>query len=142
MAVTAPRSALRLRPVHAAAFQGPEAGSAFAAVMFGFHLADSGAADTVNQFMSAIVTAHPDLQETGCGRRDRGGRRLVRSMRRSTTQVSGPLRRGQRERAGVSETDSRSLMSASAQLSALFLLAVWRVPPAGFEPAHTAPEPG
>ena len=46
----------------------------------------------------------------------------------------------QQEGAGVSETDSRSLMSASAQVRAWFLLLDWRVPPAGFEPAHTAPE--
>ncbi|MEU9188625.1 hypothetical protein AB0D14_29630 [Streptomyces sp. NPDC048484] len=37
------------------------AGSAFVAVMFGFYLASTGAADTVNQLMNAIVTAIPDL---------------------------------------------------------------------------------
>ncbi|WP_030382329.1 MULTISPECIES: hypothetical protein [unclassified Streptomyces] len=37
------------------------AGSAFVAVMFGFYLASTGAADTVNQLMSAVVTALPDL---------------------------------------------------------------------------------
>lgn len=36
-------------------------GSAFVAVMFGFYLASTGAADTVNQLMSAIVNALPDL---------------------------------------------------------------------------------
>ena len=36
-------------------------GSAFVAVMFGFYLASTGAADTVNQLMSAIVNAIPDL---------------------------------------------------------------------------------
>ncbi|MEV7144410.1 hypothetical protein [Streptomyces tauricus] len=37
------------------------AGSAFVAAMFGFYLADSGAADTVNQLMTAIATALPNL---------------------------------------------------------------------------------
>ncbi|MEV0641992.1 hypothetical protein AB0I77_45135 [Streptomyces sp. NPDC050619] len=37
------------------------AGSAFVAVMFGFYLASTGAADTVNQLMSAVVNALPDL---------------------------------------------------------------------------------
>ncbi|WP_328438554.1 hypothetical protein OHA71_17965 [Streptomyces sp. NBC_00444] len=36
-------------------------GSAFVAVMFGFYLASTGAADTVNQLMSAVVNALPDL---------------------------------------------------------------------------------
>ena len=36
-------------------------GSAFVAVMFGFYLASTGAADTVNQLMSAVVNAIPDL---------------------------------------------------------------------------------
>ncbi|WP_329337213.1 hypothetical protein OG252_17935 [Streptomyces sp. NBC_01352] len=37
------------------------AGSAFGAVMFGFYLASTGAADTVNQLMRAVVDALPDL---------------------------------------------------------------------------------
>ncbi|WP_069815332.1 hypothetical protein [Streptomyces sp. TP-A0874] len=36
------------------------AGSAFVAVMFGFYLASTGAADTVNSLMSAVVTALPN----------------------------------------------------------------------------------
>jgi hypothetical protein len=36
-------------------------GSAFVAVMFGFYLATSGAADTVNSLMRALVDALPDL---------------------------------------------------------------------------------
>ncbi|MFF4140816.1 hypothetical protein ACFY0A_05365 [Streptomyces sp. NPDC001698] len=35
------------------------AGSAFVAVMFGFYLASTGAADTVNSLMSAVITALP-----------------------------------------------------------------------------------
>ncbi|MDX3359751.1 MULTISPECIES: hypothetical protein [Streptomyces] len=35
-------------------------GSAFVAVMFGFYLASTGAADTVNTLMSAVVTALPN----------------------------------------------------------------------------------
>ncbi|WP_369248077.1 hypothetical protein [Streptomyces sp. R41] len=37
------------------------AGSAFVAAMFGFYLASTGAADTVNALMSALVAALPDL---------------------------------------------------------------------------------
>ncbi|WP_406473424.1 hypothetical protein [Streptomyces sp. NBC_01615] len=37
------------------------AGSAFVAVMFGFYLASTGAAATVNALMSAVVNALPDL---------------------------------------------------------------------------------
>ncbi|MFJ2160145.1 hypothetical protein [Streptomyces sp. NPDC087856] len=37
------------------------AGSAFVAVMFGFYLAASGAAPTVNQLMRALVDALPNL---------------------------------------------------------------------------------
>ncbi|GGJ36503.1 hypothetical protein [Streptomyces brasiliensis] len=36
-------------------------GSAFVAVMFGFYLASTGAADTVNQLTSAVVNALPNL---------------------------------------------------------------------------------
>ncbi|MEV5007160.1 hypothetical protein [Streptomyces sp. NPDC055692] len=36
------------------------AGSAFVAVMFGFYLASTGAADTVNSLMSAVITALPN----------------------------------------------------------------------------------
>ncbi|MDN5384173.1 hypothetical protein QEP66_19190 [Streptomyces sp. LB8] len=36
-------------------------GSAFVAVMFGFYLASSGAAPTVNQLMRAVVDALPSL---------------------------------------------------------------------------------
>ncbi|MFF8944293.1 hypothetical protein ACF1A5_18880 [Streptomyces sp. NPDC014864] len=36
-------------------------GSAFVAVMFGFYLASTGAADTVNALMSAVVNALPNL---------------------------------------------------------------------------------
>ncbi|MEU7061628.1 hypothetical protein [Streptomyces sp. NPDC046197] len=36
-------------------------GSAFVAVMFGFYLASSGAAPTVNQLMRAVVNALPNL---------------------------------------------------------------------------------
>ncbi|MET9235685.1 hypothetical protein ABZW58_15020 [Streptomyces cellulosae] len=36
------------------------AGSAFVAVMFGFYLASTGAADTVNSLMSAAITALPN----------------------------------------------------------------------------------
>ncbi|EFE67090.1 predicted protein [Streptomyces viridosporus ATCC 14672] len=35
------------------------AGSAFVAVMFGFYLASTGAADTVNSLMNAVVHALP-----------------------------------------------------------------------------------
>ena len=38
-----------------------KSGGAFVAVMFGFYLASTGAADTVNQLMSAVITALPDL---------------------------------------------------------------------------------
>ncbi|MFE9687024.1 hypothetical protein [Streptomyces sp. NPDC006285] len=37
------------------------AGSAFVAVMFGFYLASTGAADTVNQLMTALFNALPDM---------------------------------------------------------------------------------
>ncbi|MFC9844331.1 hypothetical protein ACFWFF_24710 [Streptomyces sp. NPDC060223] len=37
------------------------AGSAFVAVMFGFYLASTGVATTVNELMSAVVNALPDL---------------------------------------------------------------------------------
>ncbi|MER5915411.1 hypothetical protein ABT124_34475 [Streptomyces sp. NPDC001982] len=46
----------------------------------------------------------------------------------------------QRKRARPNETGSRPLVSAFALVRAALLLTVWRVPPAGFEPAHTAPE--
>jgi hypothetical protein len=36
-------------------------GAAFVAVMFGFYLASTGAATTVNALMSAVVNALPDL---------------------------------------------------------------------------------
>ncbi|WAZ23167.1 hypothetical protein STRCI_004492 [Streptomyces cinnabarinus] len=36
-------------------------GSAFVAVMFGFYLASTGAADSINQLMNAVVNAIPDL---------------------------------------------------------------------------------
>ncbi|MGC0337904.1 hypothetical protein [Streptomyces sp. SLBN-8D4] len=36
-------------------------GSAFVAAMFGFYLATSGAADTVNALMRALVAALPNL---------------------------------------------------------------------------------
>jgi hypothetical protein len=36
-------------------------GSAFVAVMFGFYLASTGAANTINQLMSAVVNALPNL---------------------------------------------------------------------------------
>ncbi|MFJ8201056.1 hypothetical protein [Streptomyces sp. NPDC096152] len=36
-------------------------GSAFVAVMFGFYLASTGAGDTVNILMSAVVNALPNL---------------------------------------------------------------------------------
>lgn len=37
------------------------AGSAFVAMMFGFYLASTGAAHTVNALMSALVAALPNL---------------------------------------------------------------------------------
>ncbi|MFE7174243.1 hypothetical protein [Streptomyces sp. NPDC057616] len=37
-------------------------GSAFVAAMFGFYLATSGAAPTVNQLMRAVVDALPNLR--------------------------------------------------------------------------------
>ncbi|MEV4871612.1 hypothetical protein [Streptomyces syringium] len=36
-------------------------GGAFIAMMFGFYLASTGAADTVNNLMSALINAVPDL---------------------------------------------------------------------------------
>ncbi|MEV8307781.1 hypothetical protein AB0P36_10565 [Streptomyces flavidovirens] len=35
-------------------------GSAFIAMMFGFYLASTGAADTVNDLMGAVIDALPD----------------------------------------------------------------------------------
>ncbi|HET6860667.1 MAG TPA: hypothetical protein VFH94_26665 [Streptomyces sp.] len=35
-------------------------GSAFVAMMFGFYLSDTGAADTLNNLMGAVIDALPD----------------------------------------------------------------------------------